>query len=199
MLRPSWSTGVLLAVLGWTAPSLARSTSATREQPAPEFDTRGITVRSGVTAYTGNLGDALDPGAFLGIDAEAQLLPLLGLQLGYEGSANGLRDDHQARLWRHNVAAMATVGPTLSGQWKPFLGAGVGGSYLDGTPSADRRQFGTTFLAEVPLTAGLDYRYNGVTAGARATYRILIGGDLAPGDEADGNLVTVGLSLGARF
>ncbi|QSQ17357.1 outer membrane beta-barrel protein [Myxococcus landrumensis] len=199
MPRPSWRTGVLVAALGWTAPSLARSSEDTRQQPAPEFDSRGITVRSGLSVYTGNLGDALDLGTFLGVDAEAQVLPLLGLQLGYEGSANGVKDLHQARLWRHNLAAMATVGPILGGQWKPFLGAGVGASYLDGTPAANQRQFDTTFVAEVPLSAGLDYRSHGVTAGARATYRLLLGGDLAPGDEGDGNLVTVGLSLGARF
>ncbi|NTX56897.1 outer membrane beta-barrel protein [Myxococcus sp. CA039A] len=201
MVLPIWRAGVLLATLGWAAPSLAKDPQVRKQQqPAPFFGAPGLTVRGGVTAYTGDLGTETDVGTFLGLQADAQLLPAVGLELGYEGSANGFADIDNATLWRHNLGALAKVGPTIRENWKPFLGAGVGVSYLDATSEANARQFDDTFLAEVPLTAGVEYRYNGVTAGARATYRVFAGGgDFAPGADDDGDLFSAGLSLGGRF
>lgn len=160
---------------------------------------RGLTVRSGVTAFTGDLGGETDVGAFLGIQAEARPLRLLGVELGYEGSANGFEEDDSGALWRHNVGALAKLGPVLDDRWMPFVGAGLGVSYLDPTGEAGADVFDDDFVAEVPLAAGIEYRFSGVTAGARATYRIVTGEGFAPGNIDEGDLFTAGLSLGGRF
>ena len=176
---------VVLAGALLAAPALAQS--------------RGVTVRSGVTAFTGDLGDGTDVGAFLGIQAEARTSRLIGVELGYEGSANGFEENDSGTLWRHNVGALAKLGPVLDDRWVPFVGAGVGVSYLDPTGDAGATFFDDDFVAEVPVAAGIEYRFSGLTAGARATYRVVAGEDFAPGDVDEGDLFTAGLSLGGRF
>ncbi|MCE9666195.1 porin family protein [Myxococcus stipitatus] len=198
MELPTWRTGILAATL-WAVPSLAQDTSRKQQQAAPGFGAPGLTVRSGLSTYTGHLGAQTGLGTFFGLQADAQVLRALGVEAGYEGSANGFEDLPNATLWRHNLSAVAKLGPTVRERWKPFLGAGVGVSYLDPTSGANASGFDDTFIAEFPLTAGLEYRFSGVTAGARATFRVLTGGDWAPRDEDDGNLFNAGLSLGGRF
>ncbi|MCP3104815.1 hypothetical protein LZ198_38715 [Myxococcus sp. K15C18031901] len=198
MALPIWRTGILATTL-WAVPSLAQDVPRKRQQPAPDFGAPGLTVRSGLSLYTGNLGAQTGLGTFFALQADAQVLKALGVEAGYEGSANGFADIPNATLWRHNVSAVAKLGPTVRERWKPFLGAGVGVSFLDPTAEANRDGFDDTFIAEFPLTAGLEYRYNGVTAGARATFRVLTGGGWGPRHEDDGNLFNAGLSLGSRF
>jgi opacity protein-like surface antigen len=160
---------------------------------------RGLTVRSGVSAFTGDLGDGTDVGAFLGIQAEARPYRLIGVEVGYEGSANGFEENDSGSLWRHNVGALAKLGPVLDDRWMPFVGAGLGISYLDPTGEAGTNVFDDDFVAEVPVAAGIEYRFSGLTAGARATYRVISGEGFAPGDIDEGDLFTAGLSLGGRF
>ncbi|MCP3138483.1 porin family protein [Pyxidicoccus xibeiensis] len=182
-LQP-WRAGILAAVL-LAGPALAQE--------------RGLSVRSGVSAYTGDLGGGTDVGGFLGIQAEGRLFPAVGLELGYEGSANGFEENDSGTLWRHNVGALAKLGPIVDDRWQPFVGAGLGVSYLDPTGEAGANIFDDDVVAEVPLAAGIEYRFSGVTAGARATYRIVAGEDFAPGNVDEGDLFTAGLSLGGRF
>ncbi|WP_164006797.1 outer membrane protein [Pyxidicoccus trucidator] len=184
MFRQSWCAGILAMAL------LAA--------PAPAQD-QELTVRSGLSAFTGDLGGETNVGAFLGIQGEAQLFPAIGLELGYEGSANGFEGTGSGTLWRHNMGAMAKVGPVLDDRWVPFVGAGLGVSYVDPTGAADAGIYDEDIIMEVPLSAGLEYRFSGVTAGARATYRVLAGEDFAPGNVDEGDLFTAGLSLGGSF
>ncbi len=183
MFRQAWCAGILAAFLA--APALAQE--------------RALTVRSGVSAYTGDLGGGTDVGAFVDIQGETRLFPAVGLELGYEGSANGFEEDDSGTLWRHNLGLMAKVGPVLHDRWVPFVGAGLGVSYLDPTGEAGANVFDDDFIAEVPLSAGIEYRFSGVTAGARATYRLLAGENFAPGNVDEGDLFTAGLSLGGTF
>lgn len=184
MFRQSWCA-VIVATALLAAPALAQN--------------RGVTVRSGMSAFTGDLGGETNVGAFLGIEGEARLFPVIGLELGYEGSANGFEENDSGTLWRHNVGALAKLGPVLDDRWMPFVGAGLGVSYLDPTGEAGANIFDDDFIMEVPLSAGIEYRFSGVTAGARATYRVLAGEDFAPGSVDEGDLFTAGLSLGGSF
>lgn len=198
MTRHGWRAGTLAAAL-LAAPALAKDSSP-GQQPAPSFGAPGLTVRTGLATYTGQLGGETDVGAFLGIQAEAQLFPAVGLEAGYEGSANGFTEANSGALWRHNLGAVAKFGPTLGDRWKPFVGAGVGISYIDTAGEADAQPYTNDFVPEFPLAAGVEYRFNGMTAGARATYRIIGGEDFASsGGSDEGDLVTAGLSLGGRF
>ncbi|HEX5750768.1 MAG TPA: hypothetical protein VFZ09_31370 [Archangium sp.] len=156
-----------------------------------------VSVTGGLNTYTGDIGDDTGPGGFLGLQANSRPLPLVGLELGYEGSRNPF-EDINGGLWRHNVGALAKVGPELgaNGNLRPFVGAGFGVSLLN--PSEDAEVlFDNDVVTEVPLAAGVDYKFGGVTAGARATYRLVGGEDL--GLAQDGNIVNFGLQLGGAF
>lgn len=203
--KKSWGLGAVAAAMMVGAPALAQDIDE-RDVDIYEYDdTRrgglmrdlGVTVRGGLNTYTGDLGDDTGAGAFLGIQADSRPLDLVGVELGYEGSRNPFEDIDGA-LWRHNVGALAKVGPQLgqNDNVRPFVGAGFGVSILN--PSGDSEiLFDNDFITEVPLAAGLDYKFGAVTAGARATYRIFGGEDL--GLDQDGNALNFGVNLGGNF
>ena len=183
--RRFFGCAVVLAVAPLAAPALAQD--------------RGLTVQSGVTAFTGGLGGQTNVGSFLSLQAEARPLSFLALEVGYEGSANGFEEDNSGALWRHNLGALVKLQPVLANRWAPFLGAGGGVSYLDPTGETGANVFADGFVMEVPVSAGLEYLLEGVTMGARATYRVMAGEDIAPGSFDEGDLFTAGLSLSGRF
>lgn len=161
------------------------------------FDDTGLTVRGGVSNFTGDLGDDTTTGAFLGIQADARPINGIGVELGYEGSRNALSDADGA-IWRHNVGALAKVGPIIN-EFRPFVGAGFGVSVLDPSNDAATLGYDNDVITEVPLAAGLEYKLGDLTAGARATYRILGDEEVSPVPGDTGNLFNVGLTLGGRF
>jgi hypothetical protein len=199
--KKSWGLGVLAATLALALPAFAQEREARLfDEDAPRGGlTRdlGVTVSGGVNAFTGDLGENTGAGGFLGVQANSRPLPLIGLEVGYEGSRNPF-EDFEGALWRHNVGALAKVGPQLGqqGNLRPFVGAGFGVSVLN--PSEDGEVlFNNDVVAEVPVAAGVDYKLGAVTAGARATYRFLSGENL--GLAQDGNAVNLGVQLGGSF
>ena len=209
--KTKWGLGALAAAVLVAAPAFAQDDyipddDTDREASIFEEDRGGgggvfndlnVAVLGGLNAYTGDIGDNTGAGGFLGIQANSRPLPLVGLELGYEGSRNPF-EDIDGGLWRHNVGALAKVGPELlaNGNLRPFVGAGFGVSLLN--PSEDGEiLFDNDVVTEVPLAAGVDYNFGAVTAGARATYRLVGGEDL--GLAQDGNIVNFGLQVGGAF
>jgi opacity protein-like surface antigen len=143
-------------------------------------------------------------GPLLGIAAGAQPWRMLGIEVGYEGQRLPIEakvaGDGEA-LYRHNLGLLAKAGPRINERWRPFVGAGVGVSYLNVTDGADDI-YDNDFVAEVPVAAGLDYTFGKIFAGARATYRLMYGegfaDDFSAGD-ANGNLFNASITLGGRF
>ncbi|HEX8824813.1 MAG TPA: hypothetical protein VF794_33140 [Archangium sp.] len=199
--KKSWGLGGIAAAMALALPAFAAEREVTIYD---DDDTRGgltrdlgVSVSGGVNAFTGDLGDNTSAGALLGIQANSRPLPLIGLEVGYEGSRNPF-ENFDGALWRHNVGALAKVGPQLgqNGDLRPFVGAGLGLSVLN--PSDDGEVlFNNDFIAEVPVAAGVDYQFGAITAGARATYRFLSGENL--GLAQDGNAVNLGINLGGSF
>lgn len=201
--KERWGLGAVIAATLLALPAVAAQRSGERihrERWEKASITRelGVNVTGGLNTYTGDLGNDTGVGAFLGVQADSRPMPVLGLELGYEGSRNPFSNIGGA-LWRHNVGALAKVGPELlaNGSLRPFVGAGFGVSVLN--PSGDSELlYSNDFITEVPLAAGVDYKLAGsVKAGARATYRILGGENL--GAAQHGNDVNVGLQLGGSF
>ncbi|WP_224243943.1 outer membrane beta-barrel protein [Hyalangium gracile] len=164
----------------------------------------GLDVRLGLGGMTGDIGDQLDTGPLLGIAAGAQIYPLLGVEVGYEGQRLPINDtlvgDGEA-LYRHNVGLLAKAGPLIERHWRPFVGAGVGLSYFNASDGAEA-VFDNDITQEVPLAAGLDYNFGNIFAGARATYRLMFNegfaDDAFPGNNG-GNLLNASVTLGGRF
>lgn len=170
----------------------------------PEQALVGLDVRLGIGGLTGDLGDDTRTGPLLGIAAGAQVWPALGIEVGYEGQRlpidETLVGDGEG-LWRHNLGALAKAGPLIDQKWRPFVGAGVGLSYLNPSSGAEFL-YDNDFVTEVPLAAGVDYNFGAIFAGARATYRLLYGEEFADDarpDNSEGNLFNASITVGGRF
>jgi opacity protein-like surface antigen len=181
---------------------------AQRVEKDLNFDERhtkvGLDVRLGLGGVTGALGDETGTGPLLGISAGAQPWKALGVEVGYEGQRLPLTEDfvpNGEALYRHNLGLLAKVGPMMNDKWRPYVGAGVGLSYLNVSDGAEPF-YDNDIIEEVPLAAGLDYNFGGaIFAGARATYRLMYGEGYADdiAGSADGSLFNASLTLGGRF
>jgi hypothetical protein len=199
--KKSMGLGAVAAATLLALPAVAKDYTATayneEEHNRSLTNDFSVSLSGGLNTYTGDLADATGVGGFLGLQADARPLPLMGIELGYENSRNPFANI-DGSLWRYNVDALAKVGPQLgvNGNLRPFVGAGFGVSILD--PSGDSELFyDNDFVTEVPLAAGVDYNIGAVRAGARATYSILGGENL--GRSANGNDVNFGVNVGGRF
>jgi hypothetical protein len=165
----------------------------------------GLDVRVGLGGLTGELGEQTGTGPLFGIAAGAQPWRALGIELGYEGQRLPIDDtlvgDDDEALYRHNVGLLAKAGPLIDERWRPFVGAGLGLSYLNPSEGAEFL-YDNDFTREVPVAAGVDYSFGNIFAGARATYRLLYGeefaNDATVGD-AEGNLFNASITVGGRF
>jgi hypothetical protein len=193
--KKSWSLGAVGAAVLLATPAMAQDFE--RDRRAADRGL-GVTVLGGLNAYTGDIADATDAGPMLGVAVNTRPLDLVGVEVGYNGARNNFSGLDGA-LWRHNVGALAKVGPRLGarGDLQPFVGAGLGVSVLNPT-GGSQDIYSTDFVTEVPVAAGAEYRFgNGITAGARATFNFLGGENIGVG--ANGNLFTLGAQLGGRF
>jgi hypothetical protein len=202
--KKSWGLGVVAAAALLAVPAFAAQGKSSTEHIYNEHAQKrgilndfGVSITGGLSTYTGDLGNDTGVGGSLGIQADSRPLRLLGVELGYEGSRNPF-EGIDGSLWRHNVGALAKVGPELgrNGNLRPYLGAGFGVSALNPSGNAELL-FGNDFVTEVPLAAGVDYKFGALKAGVRGSYRILGGEDLDAGQT--GNNVNVGLQVGGAF
>ncbi len=209
-MKRSWMGGFALVAL-CTAGSAFAAIDASRVGEEINYNEArtpvGVDVRVGVGGLTGDSGARTAPGPLLGITAGAQPWRLVGVEAGIEGQRLPIDDvrvgDEQA-LYRYNVGVLAKAGPlVLDDKLRPYVGAGVGVSYINATDGAES-VYNNDIIQEVPLAAGLDYRFTpSIYAGARATYRVLFGEEFADTADVDGdtsgNLLNFGLMVGGRF
>lgn len=206
----SWMSGI--AVMAFcTAGSAFAAVNASEVGRGIRYEEHqvpvGVDVRGGVGGFTGNSGNLTKPGALLGVTADAQPWPSIGVEAGYEGQRLPIDDGRVGNgeaMWRHNLGILAKAGaPLLKAKLYPYVGAGFGLSYLNASEGAENL-YNNDFIGEVPLAAGVDYRFTrSVFAGARATYRALIGtsfaNDATPAGDTTGGLVNFNLTLGGSF
>jgi hypothetical protein len=195
------------ATLLFSGPALAQIEAQEVDEKLdiePERAPAGLDVHLGLGMLTGEVGDDTGTGPLLGITAETQFLPWMSAELGYEGQRlpidEALVGDGEG-LWRHNVGLLAKAGPLINERWQPFVGVGVGLNYFNPSDGADGL-YDNDLVPEMPLAAGLDYSFGSISAGARATYEVLLGEEFADDRGAandDGDLFNVGLTLGGRF
>ncbi|CAM4312103.1 hypothetical protein G4177_16710 [Corallococcus sp. ZKHCc1 1396] len=165
----------------------------------------GLDVRVGLGGFTGDLGDETGIGPLFGITAVAQPAPLVGVEVGYEGQSVPIDDARVSggnHIWRNNGTILGKVGPVLENNLHPFVGIGLGLSYLDSS-SGSEPVYSNDWQTEFPMTAGIDYRLGNLFAGVRGTYRLVGGEELVtvPGtsDDAKGSLFNGNITVGGRF
>lgn len=208
MAARHWRVGGALLAALLAAPALAQGgtdgetpvTSSREVQSNGDgfgFNDTAVSLRGGLSSYTGELGAVSNAGAFLGVQADVLSRRWIGGELAYEGSYNNLAGGNKTgSLLRHDVSAMALVGPLVNGL-HPYVGAGFGVTFINPSSEAESIGYFSDTLTEVPLAAGADYQLGGVVLGARATYNILGYENFGPVDSGD--LFTAGLSVGGRF
>lgn len=182
-------------------------TPADEPEEIPAFD---VKLKGGAAGYTGEMGDSTAVGPLFGVVASVDaaqarglnVTPNLRVEAAYEGNTNPVSDDFgEGTVWRHNVSTLAKAGVRV-GRFDPFVGVGVGASYVNVTEEAEDAGFRNDFIAEMPLAAGLEYRFGTLSAGARATYRPMFGEEFTENVGAEGSsggLLSGSVTLGGRF
>lgn len=174
---------------------------------AAKRDQQGDTnvfLRGGVGDYTGDLGAVTAIGPMYGLVVNVQPFNILGVEIGYDGSRNALVDDRldeDANVLRNGASAMIKLAPPLLERVRPFVGAGLGASYVS-VQGETGDLYENDLMEEIPLTAGLEFNSGALHAGLRGTYRLLVDEGFAsaaiPGAE-QGGIVEGNFTLGARF
>ncbi|NMO15226.1 outer membrane beta-barrel protein [Pyxidicoccus fallax] len=182
----------------------AAGTASAQERREGNRGDVNVFLRGGVGDYTGGLGDLTDTGPAWGVTLNVQPTTFLGFELGYEGSQNGIEDTRLLEgpsLVRQGGSALLKVSPPFLTAVRPFVGAGLGISYVD-VRGQGADFYGSDTMQEVPLAAGIEFNSGALTAGFRTTYRVLLSEDWAqdtPDVDTDGGLLDASLTLGARF
>ncbi|AEI68159.1 hypothetical protein [Corallococcus macrosporus] len=185
------------AALGTAGPAAAQERREGKRGDVNVF------LRGGVGDYTGGLGDLTSTGPAWGVTLNVQPTTFLGFELGYEGSRNGITDGRlleQPALIRQGGSALLKVSPPFLTAIRPFVGAGLGVSFMDVSGPAESLYASDT-MPEVPLAAGVEFNRGALTAGIRTTYRVLLSEGWADGavEDTNGGLLDASLTLGARF
>jgi hypothetical protein len=161
-----------------------------------------VFLRGGVSDYTGDVGENVQSGPAWGLTVNVQPTRIFGFELGYEGSKNDIENDllPDASLTRHGASGLVKIAPPLIDKVKPFVGAGLGASYV--SVDGGLGLYESDLVEEVPVAAGIEFNTGAVTAGLRATYRLLVDENFAsntsPGNP-QGGLFDASFTLGGRF
>lgn len=142
-----------------------------------------LTVGGGVTAFTDQqMQDATDPGGAWEARFTAGTREYIGLEAAYIGSAQGITAlglDSDAILVGSGVEATARVN-LLKGEIQPYVLAGAGWMHYQ-LENADFNNSDVTEdddVLEVPLGAGIGYRYRHLILDARGLFRPVAFSDL---------------------
>ncbi|QSQ24992.1 hypothetical protein JY651_08695 [Pyxidicoccus parkwayensis] len=195
------SKGIIAGVAATMALAGVGTASAQERKEGKRGDVN-VFLRGGVGDYTGDLGDLTSTGPAWGLTLNVQPTTFLGIEVGYEGSRNSISDARlleEPALLRQGGSALVKVSPPFLTAIRPFVGAGLGLSYVD-VRGQGADLYASDTMEEVPLAAGVEFNSGALTAGLRATYRVLLSEDFTSTPEADsGGLLDASLTLGARF
>jgi hypothetical protein len=186
-----------IAVWGFVLALGAAGTAAAQQEP--QRGKVNVFLRGGVGNYTGELGENFEVGPSWGLTLNVQPLRFLGFELGYEGARNTGKTvlfDHA--LVRHGATGLIKLSLPFE-LVRPFVGGGLGISRISASGDFEGA-FGSDMVEEVPVALGIEFNTGRLTAGARATYRLLLGEDFSEqAENPQGGFFDVTLTLGARF
>lgn len=188
-------------VLVWGAMMLCLvgSAAGAREYYRERGHKLSLVLKGGGGNYTGVVGSYTQTGPTWGLTLGVQPLHMLGFEVGYDGGYNTVSAGSTSfGLLHHGASGLVKLSLPFVDAVKPFLGVGVGGSYvLSG--SASSGGYSSGLLAEVPLVAGIEFNVEAFTAGLRATYRVLLNQQVYSPTSAPSGFFDVSVTLGVRF
>lgn len=157
-----------------------------------KHDMRGLTVMlgGGVEGYTNALAPQLNPGPAASVTAAIKPSSVLGLELGYTGSAlnidtgtsGGARSGPD--IIRQGGQAVATIG-LMASNVQPYVLGGIGVSRYN-VRAGFAQGFDDDTVGQVPVGAGLRTHFGNFTADARLNYNFLFDQEFASGVPASG-------------
>lgn len=170
-------------------------------ESAERSDPMTVGVQAGFAGYTDRIGDATKVGPSWGVRLGSERWGVLGGEVAYEGSRNGI-EESEGSLYRHGVSAMAKAGLNVTENLKPFVGVGLGLSYVNRSDEA-AAPYRNDFMQELPLAAGVEYRIGALTAGVRASYSYLFNDEFMEATPSQNNpaggLMNTSVTVGGRF
>jgi opacity protein-like surface antigen len=173
-------------------------------QPVEDLGRYNVAAQAGIGSFVGGgIGTDTGVGPLWGVKLEGPLARSFGWEVGYEGSrtpVSGVVDG--SALWRHGLNGMAKVYAPMgqSAEIRPFAGAGIGASHVTaGVGTGEGYQ--NDLMGEIPLGAGIEYNAatNGLTAGIRGTYRVLLDQNIASNADSGGGMLGGSLVVGGQF
>jgi hypothetical protein len=157
-----------------------------------------LAAEGGVSAWSGPLGSALEPGGAWALRVGTRVTPSIALGVIYEGAANrisGAEGDPRPQVVRGGAGGFVRLS-RASARIAPFLETGLAFSWLVASEGSGPEFRSDTGLL-LPAAAGVMVRHAGLNAGLRLGYGVLFGNDAWSG--GGGNPVAASLSLGAEF
>jgi hypothetical protein len=161
---------------------------------------KGVTVTAGggFEGYTGGLRSQLAPGAAWGVSAAIKPSKILGLELGYSGAANELRNESfnvaGADLVRNGGDLIATVGLGAA-PVQPYLLGGIGVNWYH--VRATGTGLASDTAGEIPMGGGVRAYIGHFTADARLDYNLLFSQNMANRVGVPGSAFTSSLGGGS--
>lgn len=165
-------------------------------------------LKGGIGGFTGGLGDQTAAGPTWGATLNLQPSNVFGFEFSYDGSRNAIEDPRldlmgsDPAAMRHGASAMLKVGLPFIERIKPFVGAGLGASYVAISGDAAGLYKGD-LMEEVPLAGGIEFNSGALTAGFRGGYRILVdegfAATAANGRDATGGMMEMAATVGGRW
>jgi hypothetical protein len=170
---------------------------------------RGVEVQAvgGARGFVTNANDVLMPGPAYGVVVGIEALPVLGLELGYQGASyetdTELPGDQQ-RVNQNGGQALIKASPKF-GAIEPYAFGGVDISQITATGGDDLFVTDDTLVA-IPVGLGIDFHVpvgdaTNLLIGARGTYAFGTGNDAAfpTVNEVNNDWLQVALQAGAQF
>ncbi|CAM3366472.1 hypothetical protein [Corallococcus soli] len=174
-------------------------------------DQKGLTllIGGGVEGYTGALAPQIAPGPSAGVTASLKPTSVLGIEVGYTGALNNIKDagiagaDSGPDLIRNGGQAALTLAlaPTAV---QPYLLGGIGISDYN-FRGGEALGYSDDTVGNVPAGVGVRGHFGKFTADLRGSYNFLFDKEFAPnidsggGDPAGGGSYNATLNVGGTF
>jgi hypothetical protein len=161
-----------------------------------------VQVGGGVVAFPG--AAPVDPGAAWAVSAGLSPLPMLGVEVGYQGAAytaEATGSEESAAGVENGAYGAVKIGPQRLGV-APYALAGLGLSHINAVD--ERRESGPIrddMVLRAPLGLGVDVRFDAFRVGLRGSYDFLFLNQFAlRTDSARGADQVIGtVRIGAAF